>query len=39
MSEVVWGSLPFGVMMLVVLALISIAPGLVTWLPAQLVRR
>ena len=39
MSEVVWGSLPFGVMMLVVLALISIVPGLVTWLPAQLVRR
>jgi len=39
MSEVVWGSLPFGVMMLVVLVLISIAPGLVTWLPTHLVRR
>lgn len=39
MSEVVWGSLPFGVMMLLVLVLISIAPGLVTWLPALVVHR
>jgi len=39
MSEVVWGSLPFGVMMLLVLVLISIAPGLVTWLPTHLVHR
>jgi C4-dicarboxylate transporter DctM subunit len=39
MSEVVRGSLPFGVMMLVVLVLISMVPGLVTWLPTHLVRR
>ena len=39
MSEIVWGSLPFGVLMLVVLVLISFFPGLVTWLPAHVLRR
>src|SRR2546426_10478361 len=39
MSEIVWGSLPFGVLMLVVLVLISIFPDLVTWLPNHMVRR
>ena len=39
MSEIVWGSLPFGVLMLVVLVLISIFPGLVTWLPARVLVR
>jgi len=38
-GEVIWGSLPFGVLMLVVLALISVFPGLVGWLPSTLVRR
>jgi len=38
-GEVIWGSLPFGVLMLVVLALIGIFPGLVSWLPSTLVRR
>ena len=39
MSEIVRGSLPFGMLMLVVLALISIFPGLVTWLPARVLAR
>lgn len=39
MSEVVWGSLPFGVVMLLVLALISVFPGVVTGLPNQMIRR
>ena len=38
-GEVIWGSLPFGILMLVVLALIGIFPGLVSWLPSTLVRR
>ena len=38
-GEVIWGSLPFGILMLAVLALISIFPGLVSWLPSTLVRR
>ncbi len=38
-SEVIWGSLPFGILMLVVLALIGVFPGLVSWLPSTLVRR
>ena len=38
-GEVIWGSLPFGVLMLVVLALIGIFPELVSWLPSTLVRR
>ena len=38
-GEVIWGSLPFGVLMLAVLALIGIFPGLVSWLPSTLVRR
>jgi tripartite ATP-independent transporter DctM subunit len=39
MGEIVWGSLPFGVLMLLVLVLISIFPGVVTWLPTQMIRR
>ena len=38
-GEVIWGSLPFGILMLAVLALIGIFPGLVSWLPSTLVRR
>ena len=38
-GEVIRGSLPFGVLMLVVLALIGVFPGLVSWLPSTLVRR
>ena len=38
-GEVIWGSLPFGILMLVVLALIGNFPGLVSWLPSTLVRR
>jgi C4-dicarboxylate transporter DctM subunit len=38
-GEVIWGSLPFGVLMLGVLALIGIFPELVSWLPSTLVRR
>ena len=38
-GEVIWGSLPFGILMLVVLDLIGIFPGLVSWLPSTLVRR
>ena len=38
-GDVLWGSLPFGVLMLVVLALIGIFPELVSWLPSTLVRR
>jgi len=38
-GEVIWGSLPFGILMIVVLALIGVFPGLVSWLPSTLVRR
>jgi TRAP-type C4-dicarboxylate transport system permease large subunit len=37
LSEIVWGSLPFGVLMLVEIVVISMFPGLVTWLPSRLV--
>jgi tripartite ATP-independent transporter DctM subunit len=37
LSEIVWGSLPFGVLMLVEIVVISVFPGLVTWLPSRLV--
>jgi tripartite ATP-independent transporter DctM subunit len=39
LSEIVWGSLPFGVLMLVEIVVISMFPGLVTWLPSRLVGR
>jgi tripartite ATP-independent transporter DctM subunit len=37
LSEIVWGSLPFGVLMLVEIVIISLFPGLVTWRPSRLV--
>ncbi len=39
MSEIVWGSLPFGVLMLVLLVILGLFPGLALWLPNTLVRR
>jgi C4-dicarboxylate transporter, DctM subunit len=39
LSEIVWGSLPFGVLMLVEIVIVSMFPGLVTWLPSRLVGR
>src|SRR5712692_1826636 len=39
MSEIVWGSLPFGVLMLVLLVILGVFPGLALWLPNTLVRR
>lgn len=38
-SEIVWGSLPFGVLMLLEIALLSLFPAVVTWLPAMMVGR
>jgi C4-dicarboxylate transporter DctM subunit len=38
-GEIIWGSLPFGVLMVVILVLIGVFPGLVSWLPSTLVRR
>ena len=38
-SEVVWGSLPFGVLMLLLIALICVVPDLVLWLPSRMVGR
>jgi len=37
LAEIVWGSLPFGVLMLVEIVIVSMFPGLVTWLPSRLV--
>lgn len=39
LSEIVWGSLPFGVLMLAEIVVISMFPALVTWLPSRLVGR
>lgn len=38
-SEIVWGSLPFGILMIVEIVLLSFFPGIVTWLPARVVGR
>jgi C4-dicarboxylate transporter DctM subunit len=39
LSEIVWGSLPFGVLMLIAIVILSVFPGLVTFLPGRLVGR
>jgi len=38
-SEIVWGSLPFGILMLAEIVLVSLFPGMVTWLPSKMVGR
>ena len=38
-SEIVWGSLPFGILMLVLIAVVCFAPGLILWLPSHMVAK
>ncbi len=38
-SEIVWGSLPFGVLMLLLVVVLCVFPGAVMWLPSLMVGR
>ena len=36
LSEIIWGTLPFVILMMLAVLLICIFPGIATWLPAAL---